>query len=237
MRPWCFFLLPFAAACAGNVADYVGPRGNIVTPQLIRFGFELAEARCVGQTVGETVRPVDLRRVVRAAAVLRQGSVRAGQLTPQDLLIVAGTVRRAGVREAFERATRNCGMEPYRLAGLSEAPAPVVSADPPAPARPTSAWLNLGAAGPGQSISIDAATLEQSETTRTAWFRLTDPGVPPSDSSFLLLIDCARRTINAKARQRRDAAGAVLERVDYPDNPLPVENGTVMEIAWLAMCT
>jgi len=235
MRLWFLLLLPFAAGCAGNVADYVGPRAGIVTPQLIRFGFDLAEARCVGEAVGDTVRPVDLRRLVRAAAAVRQGSAPSDRLTPNDLLAVARTVPRAGVGEAFEQATRTCGMAPWRMTGLAEPP-PVAVAVAPPPA-PRTVWLNLGSAGPGQSIAIDAATIEQSDTTRIAWFRLTDPGTPPSDSSFLLAIDCRARTINAKARQRRDSAGTVLERIDYPDNPLRVENGTVMEIAWLAMCS
>ena len=66
---------------------------------------------------------------------------------------------------------------------------------------------------------------------------MTDPGAPPSLDAYLLVIDCAHRTINAKARERRTAEGGVAERVDYPDNPLPVEGGTVMEIAFLSMCT
>lgn len=235
MRPWVLLVLPLAA-CAGNVADYIGPREGIVTPQLIRFGFDLAEARCVGEAVGDTLRPVDLRRLVRAAAAVRQGSAPSDRLTPNDLLAVTRTVPRAGVREAFEQATGTCGMAPWRMEGLGE-PAPVAVAVAPPPPAPRTVWLNLGSAGPGQSIAIDASTIEQSDTTRTAWFRLTDPGTPPSDSSFLLAIDCRARTINARARQRRDAGGTVLERIDYPDNPLRVENGTVMEIAWLAMCS
>jgi hypothetical protein len=67
---------------------------------------------------------------------------------------------------------------------------------------------------------------------------MTDPGAAhPSNDSFLLLIDCAHRTINARTRRRVDATGAELERRDYPDNPLPVQGGTVMEIAFLSMCT
>ena len=120
---------------------------------------------------------------------------------------------------------------------LRPPPPPVVDiAVPPAPRGPT--WLNLGTAGSGQAIAIDARTIDQQGATRTAWFRLTDPGTTgPSNDAYLLLIDCAARTINARSRERRDADGAVLERVDYRDNPLPVEGGTVMEIAFLSMCT
>jgi hypothetical protein len=39
------------------------------------------------------------------------------------------------------------------------------------------------------------------------------------------------------ARRRQDASGAVTEYREYPDNPLPVEAGTVMEIAFLSLCT
>ena len=101
-----------------------------------------------------------------------------------------------------------------------------------------STWLNLGAAGSGQSIAVDASTIEQEGPQRSAWFRMTDPGAgAPSPDTFLLRIDCSHRTINARARQRHGPAGAVAEHVDYPDNPLPVEGGTVMEIAFLSLCT
>jgi len=241
MRPWPLLFLLCVAGCAGNVADYIGPRGTIVTPQLIRFGFTLEEARCVGDAMGRSVRPVDLRRLVRAAAPVRRGAAAPGRLSPSDLAAVAGTLRPREVRGALEQAMRGCNVSasPATLTTLTELPRPDGAPAGPVPsamARPP-AWLNLGAAGSSQSIAIDASTIEQAEATRTAWFRLTDPGAPPSDNAFLLVIDCAGRTINAKARERRDPAGAVLERVDYPDNPLPVEGGTVMEIAFLALCT
>ena len=235
-------ILLLAAGCAGNVADYVGPRGTIVTPQLIRFGFSLEQARCVGGAMGRSVRPVDLRRLVRAAAPVRRGAAAPDRLSPSDLAAVAGTMGRPGVRDALQVAMSGCNVStgPVTMTTLTELPRPDGTSAPgaaPSPVGRRPAWLNLGAAGSSQSIAIDASTIEQAEATRTAWFRLTDPGAPPSDSAFLLIIDCAGRTINAKARERRDPAGAVLERVDYPDNPLPVENGTVMEIAFLALCT
>lgn len=239
MRLWVLLLLPFAAACAGNVADYVGPRAGIVTPQLIRFGFDLEQSRCVGEAMERTMRPVDLRRLARAAAAVQRGA--GDRLTPQDLKAAARSAQfgRPGVSDAVQQAMDGCGGTAPAgavVTNLTELPPPGGAPAAAVASRPTT-WLNLGQAGPGQSIAIDASTIEQAETTRTAWFRLTDPGAPPSDDAYLLVIDCANRRINAKARQRRDPAGAVLERIDYPDNPLPVENGTVMEIAWLAMCT
>jgi len=236
MRLSVLFILSLLAGCAGNVADYVGSRSGIVSPQLIRFGLDLAETRCVGERIGAALSPLQLRRLVRAASLIRRGAL-AQRLVPQDLVHVARTMNEAQVPAALDSAYRACGMDSARIVGGVVAPAPLASA-PAAPAGPPSpVWLNLGAAGSGQSIAVDAASLEQDAATRTAWFRLTNPEGPPNNDAYLLKVDCRARTINAKARERRGPAGAVSERVDYPDNPLPVENGTVMEIAFLAMCT
>jgi len=231
MRLSFLFLLPLAAGCAGNLADYIGERGSIVSPQLLRYGFDLAQARCVGERLGASLRPLQLRLLVRSAGALRSGYFEPGRLTPRDFGHVAAAMADPGVRPALGAALDACGMAD----ALRPPPAPVAEIAVPAPRGPT--WLNLGTAGSGQAIAIDAATIDQQGATRTAWFRLTDPGAAPSNDAYLLLIDCAARTINAKTRERRDANGTVLERIDYRDNPLPVEGGTVMEIAFLSMCT
>ena len=138
-------------------------------------------------------------------------------------------------RESGRRSAPRLAPAAWRIR-FARRPPPVIDLAVPPPRGPT--WLNLGTAGSGQSIAIDAATIDQRGATRTAWFRLTDPGTTgPSNDAYLLLIDCAQRTINARSRERRDADGAVLEHIDYRDNPLPVEGGTVMEIAFLSMCT
>jgi len=228
--------LALLAGCAGNVADYIGPRANIVTPQLFRFGFDLREARCVGDALAGSLSPLQLRRLVRAATPVRRGARDPDRLVPMDLAHVAATVGQP-VRAAVDRAMGHCDMSAERIAG-GPTPDSARTAESAAPAALRPAWLNLGAAGSGQSIAVDAATLAQEAASRTAWFRLTDPGAAvPGENTYLLVIDCAARTINARSRRRRDAAGAIVEQVDYPDNPLPVENGTVMEIAFLALCT
>lgn len=216
------------SACAGQVADYVGPRAGIVTPQLIRYGFDLEQTRCVSDRLGASLRPKPLRLFVRAAGAVQQGYYEPARLTPGDLAWVA-TVRGDPTRAAFAAAASACGVR-------TEAPPPVVTVAAHPVLRPP-AWLNLGAAPTGQSIAVDASTIEQDEAGRAAWFRLTDPGQPPSADTFRLRLDCRARTINATERRRVDAAGAVLESRPYPDNPLPVENGTVMEIAFLSLCT
>ncbi len=232
MRLSPLFLLPLAAGCAGNLADYVGDRGSIVSPQLIRYGFDLAQTRCVGERLGAALTPLQLRLLVRSATVVRSGYFEPGRLTPRDFDHVAAAMSDPRVRPALGAAIGACGMAD----ALRPPPEPVASLAVPPPRLST--WLNLGTAGSGQSIAVDAATIDQQGTTRSAWFRLTDPGATgPSNDVYLLLIDCAARTINAKSRERRDAGGAVSDHVDYRDNPLPVEGGTVMEIAFLSMCT
>ena len=90
-------------------------------------------------------------------------------------------------------------------------------------------------------LAVDASSLEQDVASRKAWFRLTNPGeAQPLANAYLLRIDCAHRTIEALARRRQDAAGAVSDFHEYgagSEGPMPVEGGTVMEIAFLAMCT
>ena len=46
-------LLPIGlAGCAGNMADYVGPRSDIIAPQLTRFGHDPRASQCVGERRG-----------------------------------------------------------------------------------------------------------------------------------------------------------------------------------------
>jgi hypothetical protein len=243
------FLLPLAllasvplAGCVGELQDFVGPVSHTTAPQLLRFGLDLTQARCVGDKLGERLRPHQLRMFARAASSVHDGWFEPGRLTLRDLSYLAAHNPDTAFAPALDRAIGLCNvaMPPVAasgaiVTGLTELPPP--DGAPAAEARRAATWLNLGAAGPGQSIAVNASTIEELGSRRRAWFRLTDPGAPPSPDTFLLVIDCAHRTINAKAREHHDAAGAVAEHVDYPDNPLAVEGGTVMEIAWLSLCT
>lgn len=247
MRLLPLALLPFSllAACVGQLQDFVGPVSHTTTPQLLRFGLDLQQARCVGDKLGERLRPRQLRMFARAASGVHDGWFEPGRITLRDLAYLAAHNPDAAFAPAFERAIGLCNvtMPPAAAAGASDITITNLNALPPPSGAPAPqvahapTWLNLGAAGSGQSIAINAATIDQQGGRRTAWFRLTDPGAGPSLDTFLLDVDCAHRTINAKTRERHDAAGAVTQHVDYPDNPLPVEGGTVMEIAWLSLCT
>ena len=235
MRSLLLPLFVLLAGCAGNVADYVGPRASIVSPQLIRFGLTLEQSRCVGGKLGGSLSPLELRRLARLATAVRKGATDPGRLTIQDLVRVAGRMDPPSVKTELERANLDCGVE--------TAPSPIlaVPATTPAgtggPAARTPAWLNLGAAGSGQLIAIDAASIEQEASIRTAWFRLTEPGSSvPGQNTYQLRIDCGARTISEKARRKPDGTGATVE-VAGDDKPVPIERGTVMEIAHLALCT
>jgi hypothetical protein len=224
-------LLPALGGCVGHLADFVGPAPQVVAPQLLRFGYDLDETRCVGGRLAATLRIHRLRDLATAAAAVRRGYYDPQRLTPRDLMWVATSLsRRPEIRGALEGANLACG--------VSTAPPPPVVAVPPVPQAAPAEWLNLGRAESGQSIAIDAASIEQAETTRTAWFRMTDPGASaPSPDICHLIVDCGARTINATERRRLDADGNVTETRAYPDNPLPVEQGTVMQIAWMSLCT
>jgi hypothetical protein len=240
-----FTLLLFAAllaGCAGQVRDYVGPRSSIVRPQLIRYGFSLPEIACVGERLGETLTPRQLRLFTRAASLVQRPFYDPDRFTARDLAWVARSMEDGSVGVEFSRALEACHASiPAATAAAAPLPPPA-PADPAAPAAPRPpAWLNLGAAASGQAITVDASSLEQEGSTRTAWFRMTDPApAPPSLHSYRLRIDCARRTIQPLGHRRYDAAGAIAESRDIgpeQEPPLPIESGTVTEIAYLSLCT
>lgn len=232
MRCWLLLLFSLLGGCAGHLADYVGPRQGIVTPQLFRYGYNLVETRCVSEALAASLTPLQLRLFARAAGAVRQGYYQPERLTVRDLVYVAGAYGDAGVRQALIVANAACGVRAEEPAAIPD--------EPPAAAEPAQRpriWLNLGAADSGQSIAIDASTIVEEGDRRYAWFRLTEPDAKASRDTFLLDIDCRKRTINPKERQRLNEDGSVADRVEYPDNPLAVEDGTVMRIAWLSLCT
>jgi hypothetical protein len=230
------------AGCAGQLRDYMGPRASIVRPQLIRYGFSLPEISCVADRLGETLRPRQLRFLVRATSHIQRPYYDPDRFTPRDFHWAAGGLRDPRVQTEIGRAFTACNIQPTaRVAAAPVSTPPTATGGPiPATTRP-SVWLNLGAAPSGQSIAVDGATLEQDEDARVAWFRMIDP--PPSGTSlhaYRLRIDCRTRIIRPLAHRLYDAAGAIVEERDYDDAeelPSPVEGGTVTEIAYLSLCT
>ena len=235
-------LLPLAlaallAGCAGNVADYIGRPSDIITAELVRYGLGPQPSRCVGTQLGARLTPLQLRRFQRVAALVQRGYFDPARLTLRDLMHVASTMSDPQVRLELGSATAQCGLAGETLAAAP----PAAAAAAVAPVARAEAWLNLGAAPTGQAIAVDASTIEQQARVRKAWFRLTNPGeAQPLANAYLLRIDCASRTIEALARRRQDALGLVSDYQEYPpgsEGPMAVEGGTVMEIAYLAMCT
>lgn len=232
--------LALLAGCAGQVRDFIGPRSSIVRPQLIRYGFSLPEIACVGERLGEVLTPRQLRLLTRAAASVQRPYHDPERFSARDFVRVARSMADGRVGIEVSRALDACRVRlPDAVATAAPMPEAPVAAAEPAPRPP--AWLNLGAAGSGQAITIDAASLEQDGATRTAWFRMTDPApAPPSLHSYRLRIDCARRTIQPLGHRRYDAAGAIAESREIgpeQEAPLPIETGTVTEIAYLSLCT
>jgi hypothetical protein len=220
--------------CAGHVADYVGQRDQIVAPEIARFGLDLRQTECVSNRLSTTLTPRQLRFLNRQLRDVRRGFYDPDRLTVRDLIRSASAMADNAIGLAMVRATASCDASPEAIAARETARF-IAAMPPPQPRAP--AWLSLGAAPSGQSIAIDGATLEQQGAMRTAWFRLIDPPPAPANpNTYRLRIDCRARTINSLARRRQEEDGRVSEFREYPDNPLPIEGGTVMEIAFLSLC-
>jgi hypothetical protein len=221
--------------CAGNVADYIGPRAPIITPQLARFGFDETQTQCVSLRLGSDLRPLQLRKFARQASAVNQSFFGAGPtLAPRDLAYIAAHNTDTDVSNSFANALEACSVTTTAASDTETGVA--IDASPRGPT-----WLNLGAASSGQAIAVDASSLQQEGSFKTAWFRLTNPGANVSTGiTYLLRIDCSARTISPQADRRQDAQGIVTEERQYgaeEQGPLPIEGGTVMEIAFLSLCT
>ncbi|HEX8366321.1 MAG TPA: hypothetical protein VF603_13650 [Allosphingosinicella sp.] len=237
MRTRLFLLLPLAAlaGCAGYASDYWRSEMGIIAPQLTRYGFDQTQAQCAGRRLAAGLSVWQLRQLERIARLVPASHFGRPALAPRDLLPVAAAVRDARVRPEVTAAVEACVPPPPRptVAQPVAAPAPAQSGAP--------LWLNLGAAPSGQSIAVNATSIIEEDGYRQAWFRLTNPGAGrPSENSYLLRVVCAARTINSMAFRRHGAAGEVTEERDYRPNgegATPIAGGTVMEIAYLALCT
>ena len=64
--------LGVTAGCAGNVADFIGPRAPIITPQLTRYGLDAERTQCVGLRLGNSLTRLQLRKFARQASAVRQ---------------------------------------------------------------------------------------------------------------------------------------------------------------------
>jgi hypothetical protein len=239
----CLLLLPLAAlaGCAGYASDYWRSERAIIQPQLGRYGFSETEADCTGRRLVASLSVWQLRQLERIARMMPQQRFGRSALAPVDLVEVAAHVEDRRVRPEVAAAIEACGVTSPEAVAAAQAAAAAAEAAPPAGAAQGPLWLNLGAAPSGQAISINAASLREEGSTREAWFRLTDPGASgPSAGSYLLRVDCSARTINAMATRRHAPDGSIAEEHDLRpagEGAAAVAGGTVMEIAYLALCT
>ncbi len=249
MRLLSWSLIPalLLSGCAGPVIDHVRPATAIMASELIRYGLDPAQGECVNSKFSQTLRVLQLRKLERSASVVKRGMGGSDRLTAQDLVWVARDQQDKEVGPLVEAAIAGCSgaaqtaQQGGAQGGVARPPSVPASptADAGAAPRPP-AWLNLGAAPTGQMIAVDASSVEKQAAYNQAWFRLTNPGATASDTSYLLRIDCTGRTITTMALQKIAGDGRISDRRDYGpagEGPLPVENGTVMEIAHLALCT
>lgn len=241
------------AGCAGYAIDYTKPKTSIVAPELARYGIGSAQSQCLGDRLATSLSVWQLRQLQIRAASLTKGYSDPTRLTPADLLYVATHVKDPKVGTEVARAAEGCGLPGGRSAaagGTSVAPeraqpgpaaasSPASAAPPPAAAKAT--WISLGAAPTGQSIAVDASSLREEGAYRTGWFRLAKPGeASRSANSYLLRVDCAARTINSMELRKHGPNGAVTEQRSFGPNgegATAVEGGTVLEIAYLSLCS
>lgn len=249
MRPLTALLpLLLLGGCAGYAIDYTKSREDLLGPELARYGFTAEQATCVTGSLTRGLKKGQLGILSRTTRLVKRGYSDPARLQPQDLLYVSTFVDDREVPAALSRAAAECNiLTNPQIAAAQAGPAAASAATAGTAAAPSlaptrgSSWLNLGAAPTGQAIAIDAASVQDAAAHRQAWFRITNPGDRgPTGSSYLLRVDCAGRTINPMALRKYGSDGTVSEEKEYGpggEGALKVESSTVMEIAYLALCT
>jgi hypothetical protein len=236
LRPLALLPLALAGGCAGYAIDYTRPKTSLIAPQLPSYGLSATQSECVAESLGSSLSVWQLRQLADVTGAA------AGQRSVRELVWAAAQVKNPKVQAELARAIEICNVAAATASNATSTPEPA-AASPAAgqgPARrPT--WINLGSAPTGQAIAVDAATLAEQAPYREGWFRLSNPGeAGPSARAYLLRVDCSSRTINSMASRRFTPGGDVAEDRDYRpggEGEAKVEGGTVMEIAYLALCT
>jgi hypothetical protein len=233
--------------CAGYAADYWKPKESLIGPQLARYGISGEQGQCVEKGLTQALSVWQLRQLADLAKGLTSGGNNPAALAPRDFVYVAGLVEDPKVGPETTRILSECkvGAEPVvALASPDPKPATPETSGTALPSPPTQAgheplWVNLGAAATGQGIAVDATSVTRGPTWRQAWFRLLNydqSGV--GDVGYQLRIDCAAKTITAHAGRKYAPGGALNEERQYekPEGPMPIEKGTVIEVAYHALC-
>ena len=238
------------AGCAGYAADYWKPKAQLIAPQLARYGLSGPQGQCVEAQLTKNLSVWQLRQLSDLAGRLTPGGNNPAALGTREFLHVASLVENAKVQPETRKAFETCNVQmfPARAATVASANPPATASGAAPAAQPqtqaaagggTPLWVNLGAARTGQGIAVDAASVSRGSNWRQAWFRLlnTDQG-NVGDVGYLLRIGCAERTITAHAGRKYAADGTLAEQREYPapEGPMPIEPGTVIEVAYHALC-
>ena len=234
------------AGCAGYAADYWKPKNSLIAPQLPRYGITAEQSTCVGERLTGNLSVWQLRQL---ADIARRLVPKAGNpLSPRDLASVAGLVQDPKVGPEVKATLEACGAATTSARPApATVPGPAIAQHGSAPgiepgATPPQAlrWIDLGAADTGQRIAIDITSVVMTADKREGWFRLSNPGeTAPSLDAYRLRVDCPGRTITPTAARKYDSDGKIAQHEDYTaawQQPLAIEAGTVMEIAWKRLC-
>jgi hypothetical protein len=231
--------LVLLGGCAGYAADYWKPKENLIAPQLARYGLAGSEAQCVHKKLTEALGVWQLRQLADLAGRLTPGGANPAALGPREFVYVAGLVEDPKVGPATRGALEGCGVRTATAAPAAPPPGPPGAAAPPPAAAAEPLWVNLGAAQTGQGIAVDAASVTRGQGWRQAWFRLLNAGQGSAgDIGYLLRIDCPAKSIMALAARKYAPDGTLTEQRQYdkPEGPMGIETGTVIEVAYHALC-
>ena len=243
---WALLPLGLLAGCAGYAADYWKPKDNLIAPQLPRYGIAAEQSRCVGERLTKNLSVWQLRQLADIARRLTPQA--SNPLRPRDLAYVAGLVQDPAVGPEVSRTLEACGVSTATAAAAGQAPidpapqpgAPATGLEPGAAPPQALRWVDLGAADTGQQIAIDITSVVLTAEKKEGWFRLSNPGeAAPSLDAYRLKVDCTARTITPTAARKYSPDGKVAQHEDYTaawQQPLAIEAGTVMEIAWKRLC-
>ena len=242
-------LLPAAlSGCAtGYATNWFQDSTSIINPQLLRYGLDVEQSRCVGERLSKRLDRSQLGRFQVRAAAVRPAAGSAAALTLGNLRAVASGMPDREVRAELDASVASCNVPATTaLAAASPEAGPMMIRDAPGTETPRvsgirATWLNLGAADSGQSIAVDAASILQDGASRTAWFRMTDPASgAASGNQYRLRIDCEGKTVQPLALRQTNETGAQVSLREYTPEEAkagPAESGTVLEIAFISMCT
>ncbi len=229
--------------CKGYIVDHLNGKAIVLGPQLARYG--LAESGCVATRLEAGLTVWQSRQLATLAGRL-EGGTAPGTFGAREFRYIAGLVEDPAVGRVVDETLAACGVARAEAApvviatDLAELPPPSGASPPAALApNPTALWVNLGTARTGQGIAVDAASVTRGAAWRQAWFRLLNGGTAgETDLGYLLRVDCGARTITAYAGRRYAADGSLAEQKDYaaPEGPLPIEPGTVMDVAFQSLC-